>query len=130
MSRNMLYYLAWEEDDWLDELLDYFPVINAVVPTTKTLQLMKEHCEIGEVDKAVIVINLAHEKEKNKDFLAQLAGDEELSRYPLYFVGLKEAEKDEWQAAYPQAKIIVITGFVVEFDFEAVCKQIEAEWGE
>ncbi|GAA4716910.1 hypothetical protein GCM10023228_24240 [Brevibacillus fulvus] len=129
MAKNFLYYLAWEEDDWLDEILDRFPEINALVPTSKTFQLLQEQQRSDEVKRAVIVLNAAHQQEKCREFLQRLQADPVLSTYPLYIVGLRETEEQEWQQAFPQAKIIVITGFAVEFNYEQVLDQMEADLG-
>ncbi|MFY0542581.1 hypothetical protein [Brevibacillus sp. H7] len=125
MSTAMMYYLAWQEDDWLDEILDRFPQVNALVPTAKTFQQLKE--QRSEMERVVIVLNAAYEQDKGKEFLRLLANDEQLSADPLYIVGLKPEEADEWQTAYPHAKIIVITGFAVEFDYDSVLAQMEAD---
>jgi hypothetical protein len=50
-----------------------------------------------------------------------------LSKDPLYIVGLKPEEEEAWQEAYPHAKIIVITGFAVEFDYDAVLARMEID---
>lgn len=127
MAATMIYYLAWQEDDWLDEILDYFPQLNALVPTSRTLELLKAHRDIGEVERAVIVINAGDEQEKSREFIQLLQADDRLAADPLYIVGLREAEAEQWQKDFPQAKIIVITGFAVEFDYDAVFRQMEAD---
>jgi hypothetical protein len=127
MAATMIYYLAWQEDEWLDEILDRFPQVNALVPTTRTLELLKTHRDLGEVERAVIVVNAGDEREKCKEFLRLLQTDERLAADPLYIVGLREAEAERWRAAFPQANIIVITGFAVEFDYESVLKRMEAD---
>jgi len=127
MFTGLIYYLAWEEDDWLDELLDRFPELNALVPSAKTFQMMQEMRRTGEVERCVIVLNAAVEQEKCHQFLRLLAKDEQLSRDPLYIVGLKPEEQAAWQEAYPHANIIVITGFAVEFDYDAVLTRMAAD---
>lgn len=127
MSTAMMYYLAWHEDDWLDEILDRFPEVNAVVPTTKTYAMLAEQRRSGEVRRAVLVLNAAQEQERCHAFLQMCMADELLSKDPLYIVGLKPEEEKEWQEAYPHAKIIVITGFAVEFDYDAVLARMEID---
>jgi len=129
-AQNMLYYLAWEEDDWLDEILDYFRSVNAVVPTAKTLQFMKEQRAEGVARNAVVVLNAAHEPEKSMEFLHLLQNDDEWKNVPLYIVGLEEHQEAEWQAAFPRANIVVIRGSKYEFDYEAVLKEMNAEWSD
>lgn len=127
MSTAMLYYLAWQEDDWLDEVLDRFPEVNALVPTVKTFELLAEARKSGEVSRAVLVLNAAHEQERTREFLQLCLADPILSAEPLYIVGLKPEEEEAWQEAYPNAKIIVITGFAVEFDYDAVLARMEID---
>ncbi len=125
MSTAMMYYLAWQEDDWLDEILDRFRHVNALVPTPKTFQQIKE--QRNELDRVVIVLNAAYEQEKCREFLQMLEDDERLSSDPLYIVGLKPEEEENWQKAHPHARIIVITGFAVEFDYDSVLALMEAD---
>lgn len=127
MSTAMLYYLAWQEDDWLDEVLDRFPEINAIVPSVKTFELLAKQRESGEIERAVLVLNAAVEQERCKDFLRLCQEHPQLSADPLYIVGLKPEEEEAWQEAYPHAKIIVITGFAVEFDYDAVLARMEID---
>ena len=129
MSTAMMYYLAWHEDDWLDEILDRFPEVNAIVPTAKTFAMLAEQRKSGEVTRAVLVLNAAQEQERCHAFLQMCMADEQLSRDPLYIVGLKPEEEQAWQDAYPHAKIIVITGFAVEFDYDAVLNRMEIDLG-
>jgi hypothetical protein len=129
MSTAMMYYLAWQEDDWLDELLDRFPQVHALVPNAKTFHLLREERDTGEVERGVIVLNAAYEQEKCREFLQLIQTDERLAADPLYIVGLKPEEKEEWKASYPQANIVVITGFAVEFDYDSVLDQMEADMG-
>ncbi|MFM1652229.1 hypothetical protein ACI7RC_09015 [Brevibacillus sp. B_LB10_24] len=129
MAKQMVYYISWQEDDWLDELLDYFPAVNALVPAAKTCQAIKEQRQSGEVEQAVFVVNPAADPEETDKFLQQLTRDPELSKEPLYLVGVKEPEADSWRERYPQAKVVVISGYSFDFDYEAVLAQIEAEWG-
>ncbi|MFD2370760.1 hypothetical protein ACFSO0_12565 [Brevibacillus sp. GCM10020057] len=127
MSTAMLYYLAWQEDDWLDEILDRFPEVNALVPTAKTFEQLAKARKLGEVNRAVLVLNAAHEQERTREFLQLCMADPLLSTDPLYIVGLKPEEEGAWQEAYPSAKIIVITGFAVEFDYDAVLARMETD---
>ncbi|USG67086.1 hypothetical protein NDK47_07285 [Brevibacillus ruminantium] len=127
MSTAMMVYLAWEEDDWLDEVLDRFPEVRAMVPNVKTWQLLQEERHIHGLDRYVIVLNAAHEQEECRQFLRLLQESESFSRDSLYIVGLKPEEEESWQRDYPQAKIIVITGFAVEFDYDAVLSQMESD---
>lgn len=128
MGRQMLYYLAWQEDDWLDEILDFFPQVNAVVPTAKTLEQIKLDHQQGEADKLLLVVNVAGEKEKSKEFLALLQKTEKLSDKPLYVVGVEPAEEESWQHAFPQAKVIAIKVHPFEFPYEEVLQQMKADW--
>lgn len=127
MSTAMLYYLAWQEDDWLDEVLDRFPEVNALVPTVKTLEMLAEQRKSGEVKRAVLVLNAAGEQDRTREFLQLCMADPLMSVDPLYIVGLKPEEEEAWQEAYPNAKIIVITGFAVEFDYDAVLARMEID---
>ncbi|WNC13404.1 hypothetical protein [Brevibacillus brevis] len=127
MSTAMLYYLAWQEDDWLDEVLDRFPEVNALVPTVKTFEMLAERRQSGEVTRAVLVLNAAEEQARCREFLQLVLAHPQLSRDPLYIVGLKPEEEEAWQEAYPNAKIIVITGFAVEFDYDAVLARMEID---
>lgn len=127
MSTAMMYYLAWHEDDWLDEVLDRFPEVNAVVPTVKTFEMLSEQRKSGEVKRAVLVLNAAQEQDRCREFLRLCMADPNISADPLYIVGLKPTEEEAWQEAYPHAKIIVITGFAVEFDYDAVLARMEID---
>lgn len=127
MVSAMLYYLAWQEDDWLDEVLDRFRQVNALVPTSKSFQLMQTQHDQGEVKRAVVVVNAAHEKDKSKDFLKLMQTDQRLSSEPLYIVGVTEEEAAEWRILYPRANVIVISGYVFDFDFESVLDLMEAD---
>lgn len=127
MSTAMMYYLAWHEDDWLDEILDRFPEVNALVPTVKTFEMLAQQRESGEVKRAVLVLNAAQEQERCREFLRHCMAHPQLSVDPLYIVGLKPEEKEAWQETYPNAKIIVITGFAVEFDYDAVLARMEID---
>ncbi|MDR7314409.1 hypothetical protein [Brevibacillus nitrificans] len=127
MSTAMLYYLAWQEDDWLDEVLDRFPEVNALVPTVKTFEMLAEQRESGEVKHAVLVLNASQEQERCREFLQRCKTHAQISLDPLYIVGLKPEEEEAWQEAYPNAKIIVITGFAVEFDYDAVLARMEID---
>ncbi|PPA92866.1 hypothetical protein [Brevibacillus laterosporus] len=129
MASKMLYYLAAEEDHWLDELLDYFPVMNATVPTKKTLQMIEEQMKAGEITQSVLVINVTGLEERLPTLLEEYRNLDYVQKQPLYLVGIKEGDEEQWRNNYPQAKIIVITGFLVEFDFEAVCREMEADLG-
>ncbi|KQL45629.1 hypothetical protein AN963_11245 [Brevibacillus choshinensis] len=127
MSTAMLYYLAWQEDDWLDEVLDRFPEVNALVPSVKTFEMLAEQRKSGEVKRAVLVLNAAGEQDRTREFLQLCMADPQMSVDPLYIVGLKPEEEEAWQEAYPNAKIIVITGFAVEFDYDAVLARMEID---
>lgn len=127
MSNPMMYYLAWEEDDWLDELLDRFPEVNAHVPTAKTFAELSRQRRTGEVERAVLVLNASQEKEKCHAFLRMCMEDERLSQDPLYIVGLKPEEEQDWREMYPHAEIVVITGFVFTFDYDAVLDRMERD---
>jgi len=127
MSTAMMYYLAWHEDDWLDEVLDRFPEVNALVPTAKTFEMLAEQRQSGEVSRAVLVLNAAQEQDRCRAFLQFCLEHEQLSSDPLYIVGLKPEEEEAWREAYPTAKIIVITGFAVEFDYDAVLARMESD---
>jgi hypothetical protein len=127
MSTAMIYYLAWQEDDWLDEILDRFPQVNALVPNAKTFQLLQEQRDTAEVERGVLVLNAACEQEKCREFLQLIETDERLAADPLYIVGLKPGEEEEWKAAYPRANIVVITGYAVEFDYDSVLDKMEAD---
>jgi hypothetical protein len=129
MAKQMVYYISWQEDDWLDELLDYFPAVNALVPTAKSYQAIKEQRQAGEVEQAVFVVNPAADPQETDKFLQQVTNDPQLSREPLYLVGVKETEADGWRERYPTAKVVVNSGYSFDFDYEAVLAQMEAEWG-
>ncbi|HZG17359.1 MAG TPA: hypothetical protein VE710_20455 [Candidatus Bathyarchaeia archaeon] len=128
MTVQMIYYLAWQEDDWLDEILDFFPQVNAVVPTAKVLEQIKARHEQGETDKLLFVVNVADEKEKSRAFLQSLQQDEKLSKMPLYLVGADATDEESWKQEFPQANVIVIRVHPFEFDYEAVFRQMKAEW--
>ncbi len=128
MATQMLYYLAWQEDDWLDEILDFFPQVNAVVPTAKTLEQIKLQHDQGERDKLLLVLNVAGETEKSKEFLSLLQKEEKLSDKPLYLVGVEPSEEESWQQAVPQAKVIAIKVHPFEFPYEEVLRQMKADW--
>ncbi|MFB0831161.1 hypothetical protein [Brevibacillus laterosporus] len=129
MASKMLYYLAAEEDHWLDELLDYFPIMNATVPTKKSLQMIEEQLKAGEITQSVLVINVSGLEDRLSTLLEECQELEHVQKQPLYLVGIKEGEEEQWRNNYPQAKIVAITGFLVEFDFEAVCREMEADLG-
>jgi len=128
MTVQMIYYLAWQEDDWLDEILDFFPQVNAVVPTAKVLEQIKARHEQGEADKLLFVVNVADEKEKSIAFLQSLQQDEKLSKMPLYLVGADASDEESWKQEFPQANVIVIRVHPFEFDYEAVFRQMKSEW--
>jgi hypothetical protein len=127
MIHPMIYYLAWQEDDWLDEILDYFPQVNAMVPSAKTLEQIRGQREQGEVDRPLFVVNVAGEEEKSREFLRLLQSEEVFADDPVYLVGMDEGAAATWRNAFPQAKVIVITGHPFEFDYESVFRQMEAE---
>ncbi|EMT52040.1 hypothetical protein I532_14393 [Brevibacillus borstelensis AK1] len=128
MSTAMMVYLAWQEDDWLDEILDRFSEVRAMVPNAKTFRLLKEEKDSQQIDRyVVIVLNAAYEQEECRQFLQQWEADGRSAHDSLYIVGLKPDEQESWQRAYPQANIIVITGFAVEFDYDSVLSQMESD---
>ncbi|MEJ8543892.1 hypothetical protein [Brevibacillus borstelensis] len=127
MSTAMMVYLAWQEDDWLDEILDRFSEVRAMVPNAKTSRLLKDERDLQQIERFVIVLNAAFEQEECRQFLQQWETDERSARDSLYIVGLKPDEQESWQRAYPQANIIVITGFAVEFDYDSVLSQMESD---
>lgn len=126
---NMVYYLSWEEDDWLDEILDFFPSVNALVPTVKTVEQIRKQLEEGIVERALFIVNVGEQGDKTGEIVRLLASDSAFSRFPLYLVGLNETEAEKWKSVVPQAKTVVITGFAVEFDYEAVLREMKADWG-
>ncbi|UFJ39371.1 hypothetical protein LOK74_14980 [Brevibacillus humidisoli] len=130
MERLMVYYFAWQEDEWLDEILDYFSEVNALVPTQQTLELVKEQRREEGIGKSLIIVNTAGEPEKSGRFLDLLTQDDTLADAPLYIVGVSEREAADWQQAYPRAKVVAITGFAVEFDYTRVLAGMESAWEE
>ncbi|MBO8165225.1 MAG: hypothetical protein H0Z34_16195 [Brevibacillus sp.] len=128
MKRIMVHYFAWQEDEWLDELLDYFTDVHALIPSPQTLAIVKEQRREEGIDKGIIVVNPAGGEEQSKAFLDLLTADEALKRDPLYIVGISEQERAAWQEAYPRAKVVAITGFAVEFDYSAVLARMESDW--
>lgn len=130
MAKRMVYYVSWEEDDWLDEILDRFPEVNALVPTAKSLKRIREQRERGEVEKAACVVNVSGDQKEIRAFLDGLVSDERLSGDPLFLVGMKEAESDEWQRLYPQARVAAVPPYDFTFDYGSVLSAIEAEWGD
>lgn len=127
MSTAMLVYLAGEEDDWLDEILDRFQEVRAMVPGAKTFRLLQEERQALGLERMVLVVNAAYEQEECRQFLRLVQEDEQFASDPLYLVGLKEGEQDSWKQAYPQAKMVVMTGFAVEFDYDAVLSQMASD---
>lgn len=126
----MVHYFAWQEDEWLDELLDFFTDVHALVPTSETLALVKEQRRQEGIDRGIIVVNPTGEPEASQAFLDLLTTDEALRHDPLYIVGVAEQEAARWQKAYPTAKVVAITGFAVEFDYARVLAQMKADWEE
>ncbi len=129
MTKQMVYYLAWQEDEWLDEFLDRFPNVNALVPTVKSLEQIKAQ-RAGEGDRILLVINPSGEPQLTRELLRKLSEDEALSREPLYLVGVRPDEAAEWQAASPHARVVVMDKPSYEFDFDNVLDRMEAEWEE
>ncbi|MGO0062413.1 hypothetical protein ACTID9_20725 [Brevibacillus fluminis] len=121
----MIYYLTWQEDDWLDEIIDRFPGVNALVPNGKSLQAIRQAKAAGEVTRMVIVVNVGQEPEETKQFLDVLAADGDLASYPLFLVGGTPDAKSEWQAGYPQADVVAIDCHPFEFDYDAVLSRME-----
>ncbi|NGQ96835.1 hypothetical protein G3578_16845 [Brevibacillus sp. SYP-B805] len=119
-------YLAWQEDDWLDEVLDYFPQVNATVPTAKAWAAVTEERMRAGLERALVILNVAGEKEKSMAFLQRLQAEGAFADDPLYLVGVAPEEAEEWQQRFPRASVIVITGHPFEFDYEAVFRQMEA----
>lgn len=128
MGTQMIYYLAWDEDDWLDELLDFFPQVNAVLPTAKTLEQIRADHEQPEADKLLFVVNVAAEAKKSQEFLALLQQDDKLADKPLYLVGVDPAEEASWQQQYPHARVVAIKGHPFEFDYEKILQQMKSDW--
>ncbi len=122
----MSYYFTWQEDDWLDELIDYFTSINAIVPTAKSLQSIAAERQDDRSDRALVIVNVAHEPDKTEVFLRELAAHERFATGPLYLVGATEENRHKWQAVCPDARVIVITGHPFEFDYGAVFAEMEA----
>lgn len=116
----MIYYMTWQEDDWLDEIIDRFPGVNAMVPNGKTLQLIRQAKAEGEVDRVVLVISVAHEPQETKQFVDLLVADPVFAESPLFLVGVSPAEQSEWQAGYPRADVVAIDCHPFEFDYDAV----------
>ncbi|WP_232699558.1 hypothetical protein [Brevibacillus daliensis] len=129
MMNNMIFYLAWEEEHWLDELLDYFPQLIAMVPTVSTLERIETELQEGQIDRTVLVINVENQPDTIEIILQAIASSTQLQSIPIYLVGVTEENQEKWQSICPQAKMIVIKGFLVEFNFEQVCRQIESDLG-
>lgn len=128
-AKNRLVYYAWEEDIWLDEFLDRFRDVNAMIPNPKSLQMLQEEISENPGSKLVIVVNVGEGKPETEDFLQALEQVPFYSQVPLYFVGLSsEEEKHEWLRRYPHAKGIVVTEHTWDYDYEPILRQIEAEW--
>ncbi|MGE5700940.1 MAG: hypothetical protein ACM32O_00250 [Clostridia bacterium] len=125
----MIYYLTWQEDDWLDEIIDRFPGVNAMVPNTKTLQMILEARTSNEINRSVIVVNVAFEPEQIESFLLKLSADSVLGKEPLFLVGASPAESAAWQAKYPQADVIAIDCHPFEFDYDSVLDRMEQKLG-
>ena len=129
MERNILVYYAWEEDLWLDEFLDRFREVNAMVPNPKSLQVLQDDRKDNPEQGLVIVVNVGEGRVETEQFLQALAQTTLYSEVPLFFVGLNsEEEKQEWIQRYPNAKGIVVTEHTWDYDYEPILKRIEAEW--
>ncbi|MGD8192388.1 hypothetical protein ACQCN2_20645 [Brevibacillus ginsengisoli] len=129
MKRNILAYYAWEEDLWLDEFLDRFREVNAMVPTPKSLQSLQDEIKDDHEQSLIIVVNVGEGKQETEQFLKALVQTPLYSAIPLFFVGLNsEEEKQEWIKRYPNAKGIVVVEHTWDYDYEPIMRQIEAEW--
>lgn len=129
MARNILYYFSWQEDVWLDEFLDRFREVNALVPNSKSLQLIQEEREQNPSVGMVIVVNVEEANAETEQFLQSLEKSPLYGEVPLFFVGLKnEQEEAGWLARYPQAKGIVVAEHTYDYDYEPILSRIEAEW--
>lgn len=120
----MIYYLTWQEDDWLDEIIDRFPGVNAMVPNGKTLQLIRQAKTEGEISRMVIVVNVAHEPSQTETFLQTMTADAEFADKPLFLVGVSPAKQSEWQIKYPDADVVAIDCHPFEFDYDAVLSRM------
>lgn len=129
MERNSLVYYAWEEDVWLDEFLDRFRDVNAMIPNPKSLQVILEERRENPAYSVVIVVNVGEGRPETEQFLQALVQTPLYEQVPLYFVGLNsEEEKQEWLQRYAKAKGIVVVEHTWDYDYEPILKQMEAEW--
>lgn len=126
----MIYYLTWQEDDWLDEIIDRFPGVNAMVPNGKNLERIKRERLAGELKRSVLVVNVAHEPEDTLACLERIKQDDMLGNEPLFLVGVQPQEQAVWQQRYPQAKVIAIDCHPFEFNYDAVLDQMQQELGD
>lgn len=125
MERNILYYFAWQEDIWLDEFLDRFQEVIALVPTGKSLQEIQDTSSA----KRVIVVNVEQQPEETELFLQALMKSDLYEEVPIFFVGLdSEQKKVDWVSRYPRAKGIVVEEHTYDYNYEPILSQIEAEW--
>lgn len=126
MERLIVFYFTWQEDQWLDELLDHFPAVIAMLPTAQSLRLAKEQLREEEAKKALLIVHPAGETEQTRDFLDRLACDETFAEHPLYIVGVAEAEQAAWQAACPAAEVVAVGEADVAFDYTEVLARMAA----
>lgn len=125
MDRKILYYFAWQEDVWLDEFLDRFQEVIALVPTGKSLQEIED----ATTSSKVVVVNVEVQPEETEQFLTALIKSSLYDEIPIFFVGLEsEQKKEEWLSRYPKAKGIVVEEHTYDYNYEPILSQIEAEW--
>lgn len=125
MDQKILYYFAWQEDIWLDEFLDRFQEVIALVPTAKSLQEIQD----APSQNKVIVVNVEEQPDETELFLQTLFNSSLLDDVPVFFVGLdSEQKKAEWVSRYPRAKGIVVEEHTYDYNYEPILSQIEAEW--
>lgn len=128
-NRNILVYFAWEEDIWLDEFLDRFREVNAMIPNLKSLQMLQEEQSVDAPSNLVIVVNVGEGKEETEGFLQALTQSSLYTDVPLFFVGISsDEEQAEWSKRYPRAKGIVVQEHTWDHDYEPILSLIEAEW--
>ena len=127
MERPIVFYFAWQEDQWLDELLDYFADVIALLPAPQSLAVAKTE-RLAEAGKtALLIVNPQGEPEKSRRFLDLLTVDETLAGDALYIVGVPEAEAAAWQAAYPAAEVVAMREPAFAFDFAQVLARMAGE---
>lgn len=125
MDRKLLYYFAWQEDIWLDEFLDRFQEVIALVPTAKSLQEIND----APTSRKVIVVNVEEQPDETEQFITIIFQSSQYAGIPVFFVGLNsEQKKAEWLSRYPKAKGIVVEEHTYDYNYELILNQIEAEW--